>query len=195
MLNFIFISILIYIVLCYCVQIGMLKFTKFDDRHTFKYLKLNNVYLKFAFKDEILALNLLQDNYRCTCEPKRKHFPVIMFSIPVTPYLSIIATNDKGETLKQTQNKNIPNINQQCSCIYENLERSNIKHLDMSHNNICVDGNGTISLIDFGWITINDTCKYNCKKMKEKGVHISNPTVHVDDNLENTVTGKVESMI
>ena len=188
MLNFIFISILIYIVFCYCVQIGMLNF---DGRHKSKYLKINNVYLKFAFKDEILALTLLKDNYRCTCEPKRKHFPVIKFSIPVTPYIGIIATNDKGETLKQTQNKNIPNINQQCKCIYENLERSNIEHLDQNDNNICVDDNGTISLIDFGWITINDTCKYNCYLMKIKDGKRRNPY----GVLKNTVTGKVESMI
>ena len=189
MLNFIFISILIYIVFCYCVQIGMLNF---DGRIKFKYLKINNVYVKFAYKDEILALTLLQDNYRCICEPKRKHFPVIKFSIPATPYISIIATNDKGETLKQTQNKNIPNINQQCKCIYENLERSNIEHLDQNDNNICVDGNGTISLIDFGWITINDTCKYNCYLMKIKeGKRRNQPY----GNLKNTVTGKVESMI
>jgi hypothetical protein len=189
--NIIFISMIILIILGHCLSIRILTF-KIGHIN----FKINNVYFKFAFKDEILALTLLQDNYRCTCEPKRKHFPVIKFSIPVTPYISIITTDDKGETLEQTQNKNIPNINQQCTCIYENLERSNIKHLDLNHNNICVDGNGTISLIDFGWITINGTCKYNCKhqKVKRNGLGLGFGGAR-NYNLKNIVTGKVESMI
>jgi len=162
-------------------------YSRNELNHYPKILKINNIYLKFAFKDEILALNLLQDNYRCTCEPKRKHFPVIMFSIPINPYIYIIAMNDKGESLgsngKQTHKKIIPDISQQCKCINENLERSNVRHLDLHLNNVCVDGNGTISLIDFGCIIINDTCKYNCYLNGLRGIR-GRPY----DSLENLIS-------
>ena len=52
----------------------------------------------------------------------------------------------------------IINVEQQIKCILDNLEKNNIKHLDMclDGRNLCVSKTGILSLIDFNIASINN---------------------------------------
>ena len=156
--------------------------------------KINNTYFKLAFDDEIRALRLLQNDYKCRCIPMRNHFPILknLICLPI-PHLQIIGTNNKGVTLENIletkENIYIPDIHKQCACICENLERSNIEYLDSRPRNICIDGNGTISLIDFGVVRIKGMCQYACQVELQKQFHKRVIDHSIVDNYNRVSTG------
>ena len=100
---------------------------------------------------EILCLKILNAytrNYPCTCG---SHFPTLLNYRKH----SFIKLSYQGIDLRELKKKRnviyINNLDKQIRCIYNTLKKCKIAHLDINNNgkNICINKNGTLSLIDF----------------------------------------------
>jgi RIO-like serine/threonine protein kinase len=105
----------------------------------------NNNYKKTYVKHEVDALIRLNENYKCICG-KGFHFPRI-----VHIFKNHIEITNCGESLQRTKKKiqDIHSHEKQLNCIFGNLVRSKIMHLDIIPKNICVNEKNVISIIDF----------------------------------------------
>jgi hypothetical protein len=100
--------------------------------------------------DELAALKALQTHYACRCHPPRQHFPRVAFEFPLPPVYTIHATISSGTSLDRVNDFEVPhNLHVQCECIFDNMRRAGVRHLDLAPKNVCIDHQGTISLIDF----------------------------------------------
>ena len=145
-------------------------------KKTFKYSVYDRSNIE-SYSLEKKALKLLNNNYICECSNHRNHFP------------KIIQYNDKENILLLTINglslegydkflkfvskysfiPKLEGIEKQIDCINNNLKRNKIIHLDILPKNVCIDTDGTISLIDFDLCVIND---------KPEGIQITNRYNH-----------------
>lgn len=114
---------------------------------------------KKAMELEIRCLELLSENYICCCGVgDGRHFPEI---VDTNRDGKTIVTKDCGETIfdirktRKIKQDILPNFGLQVRCIIDNLERNNIKHLDIHRNNLCIK-NGVLALIDFDIAVIDD---------------------------------------
>jgi thiamine kinase-like enzyme len=114
-------------------------------------IRVFNWYVKTnTNSDEVAALIALQKHYACRCHPPRQHFPRIVFVFPLPPVRTIHITISRGTSLDRVNNVEVPrNIHVQCECIFDNMRRAGVRHLDLAPKNVCIDHQGTISLIDF----------------------------------------------
>lgn len=104
---------------------------------------------KQAYQLEKEILLLLEKNFKCVCGQNTYHFPKIVSFLDTKYRLKL---TNCGHSLDKIREKiKISNKNEQIKCIVTNLKKSNIQHLDMvlSGKNICLDTNGTLSVIDF----------------------------------------------
>lgn len=140
----------------------------------------NNIvkYIKSFYKNRSLlydleynCLKLIESNYNCICGLNKYHFPKIIDSCPEKCKFVLSNCGKSIDKYKKYNQKiNIINPDKQINCIIHNLKKCKIKHLDMPNNgkNLCVDKNGTLSLIDFDWAAINDKYVSNIFRRKEK---------------------------
>ena len=138
----------------------------------------------------------LQKNFQCYCTiPKNSHFPIIRKTIKKE---CLFVLSDCGYSLDRYQwlvahQKIKPyyvtkkDFMEQISCIYQNLVKNNILHLDIASSvgkNLCLNTpTGVISLIDFDLASINnqglnpthqekiDNIKNHQKSMYEQLIH------------------------
>jgi len=105
----------------------------------------NNNFKKSYIKHEVNALLRLNKNFKCVCG-KGFHFPKIVNFLDKN-----IEMTNCGNSLQNSYHKihYIYDHETQINCIFENLVKSKIMHLDIQSKNICVDENNVISLIDF----------------------------------------------
>ena len=124
---------------------------------------------------EVSCLIKLKKHYNCICDVKKKHFPNIL-KIDVKK-CQIILSN-RGFTVNDIIKKKSDyvqiNIEEQLKCIIHNLNKHQIKHLDMAENgkNMCINKKGTISLIDFDYASIGD--KYMSSKIERSATRFKN---------------------
>ena len=128
--------------------------------------KSENKYSGFTKKEEFIieesCLTKLNNNFVCLCDNKCNHFPSIISSSNGILKLSncgVSLNNYKNFILnKEIDPISIINVEQQVKCILDNLEKNNIKHLDMclDGKNLCVSKTGILSLIDFNIASINN---------------------------------------
>lgn len=104
---------------------------------------------KQAYLLEKEILLLLEKNFKCVCGQNTYHFPKIVSFLD--PKYRLKLTNCGHSLDKIREIIKIPNKDEQIKCIVMNLKKSNIQHLDMvrSGKNICLNTNGTLSVIDF----------------------------------------------
>jgi thiamine kinase-like enzyme len=128
-----------------------------------------------SFLLEVSCLKKIKKHYTCICDVKKKHFPKIL-KIDVKKFQ--ISLSNRGFSVKDIIKKNLDyvpiNIEEQLKCIIHNLKKKNIKHLDMAENgkNICINKKGTISLIDFDYVSIGD--KYMSSKIERSACRFKN---------------------
>jgi hypothetical protein len=169
-----------------------------------------------SFNLEKKCLDRINSNFRCICGLKCSHFPKIIKQYPekykfllsncgysLNNYNSlvnskkikpIIIENSKFYISDKKKYIIVKKIEQQIDCIIYNLNKANVKHLDMTDcgKNLCINNNGIISLIDFDLAVIDNDYKslqlkkriqneygnnnYN-KVFKEKMINIIKKTV------------------
>lgn len=128
--------------------------------------RIGNKYVKIcADSTEYNALRMLQINQTCSCHHKRNHFPIVLFRLNLFPYAMILCVNDVGVSLNQRPMKRAPvDLVSQCNCIFNTMQRAGVKHDDILAQNVCIDKQGTISLIDFELIlTDYNTVPFNTR--------------------------------
>lgn len=128
--------------------------------------KSKNKYSGLKKKEEFIiekyCLEKLNNNFVCLCDNKCNHFPSIISSSNGIFKLSncgVSLDNYKNFVInKEIDPISIINVEQQIKCILDNLEKNNIKHLDMclDGRNLCVSKTGILSLIDFNIASINN---------------------------------------
>ena len=111
------------------------------------------------FNLEVKVLKKLQSMYECDCFPEEtrvhsttRHFPIVH---DIDSKKKKIIMSYQGRPLNKLRycrkKFSIPNWTEQLHCIVANLNRCQIKHLDIKAANMCFDSKeGVISLIDFG---------------------------------------------
>jgi predicted Ser/Thr protein kinase len=107
-----------------------------------------------SFQLEVKCLQLLEQHYVCTCGHgvKNYHFPRI---IDTDKGQLRITMTWAGETIKDLIDKHIPftipDKDKQINCIFDNLQRAGVYHIDMhtSGKNLCLANKETLALIDF----------------------------------------------
>jgi RIO-like serine/threonine protein kinase len=129
-------------------------------------IKKNNYIIKTYSKyNPIRLCNGLTKNQaialesQCLSRLNSEHFPKLIESNGDCLIMSY-----QGVSLdKLRKNTIIPNPKKQIREIIKQLEENNIVHLDMhsSGKNLCVDKNGTLSIIDFDMAVIDDTVMSN----------------------------------
>lgn len=145
------------------------KETRLDSKRINIWSGLTN---KEQFVLEKMCLEKLNSNFKCLCRNKCRHFPSI-----VSISNGSLKLSNCGVSLNNYRNfvKNkeidpirINNVEEQINCILNNLEKNNIKHLDMclDGKNLCVSKTGVLSLIDFNIASIDD--KYTTDKIKTR---------------------------
>lgn len=98
---------------------------------------------------EVRCLRRLERNFSCSCgKGHRSHFPKIK---RVNALKGSIYLNRVGRSLDRAPLTKLPSdVDEQISCIIDNLRRSKIHHLDVFPWNLCYDRKKrTLSLIDF----------------------------------------------
>ena len=167
----------IHIIISFCIIIlgivSRIHFEKLLILERNKVSKLpNNNYKKTYVKHEVKALIRLNENYKCTCGRKGFHFPRIVHILDKN-----IEITDCGESLQKTKKRlrDIHDHKKQLNCIFENLVKSKIMHLDIVPKNVCVNERNVISLIDFDMLHFleNDVDK-NIDSTKMKKYYIEN---------------------
>lgn len=111
---------------------------------------------KQAYQLEKKILLLLETNFKCVCGLNTYHFPKIVSCVDVEYKFKL---TNCGTSLDVTPKESkIPNQDEQINCIVENMKKSNIQHLDVVNTgqNICLDTDGTLSVIDFDIASINE---------------------------------------
>jgi len=136
-----------------------------------------------TYQLEKKCLTLLDKNYKCICNKKSRHFPVIQDpSYIKLKFEYTFSLSYCGECLdpnytfdKNNHSYKITNLDEQLSCIISNLKKSNIKHLDMhpSGKNLCISSSNILSVIDFGVASVNNhfLTPYFLEKRKVFGYH------------------------
>ena len=145
------------------------KKTNVNSKSKTKYSGLNK---KQEFILEKTCLEKLNNNFKCLCRNKCRHFPSIVSISNGSLKLSNcgISLNNYRNFVKNKEIDpiRINNVEEQIHRILNNLEKNNIKHLDMclDGKNLCVKKGGILSLIDFNIASINN--KYNTNKIKKR---------------------------
>nr|QFG74490.1 MAG: hypothetical protein [Megaviridae environmental sample] len=139
-----------------------------------------------SFNLEKDCLQIINNNFNCICKKKCYHFPEIINydNKRYKFFLSIrgLSLNNYHRFLNYNIIKKIVlnkhQIEEQVNCITHNLEKSKVAHLDLASKNICIDNEGTLSLIDFDIACINGRCisskiqkkynEYTTEKFKKK---------------------------
>ena len=122
------------------------KFVQYENNKVSK--APNNNFNKSFVKHEVKALIRLNKNFKCICG-KGFHFPKILHIFDKN-----IEITNCGQSLdnSKTKIKDIHDHEKQIDCIFENLVKSKIIHLDIESKNICVNEKNVISLIDFDMV-------------------------------------------
>lgn len=145
------------------------KKTNVNSKRKNKYSGLNK---KQEFILEKACLEKLNNNFKCLCRNKCRHFPSIVSISNGSLKLSNcgVSLNNYKNLVKNKEIDpiRIKNVEEQINCILNNLEKNNIKHLDMclDGKNLCVSKTGVLSLIDFNIASIDD--KYTTDKIKAR---------------------------
>ena len=118
---------------------------------------------------EVHAAIRLEQQYVCTCQKPRKHFPQIV-RIYHDWFGKRVVYTACGFSLKHCgkQVTNIPDHEDQLRCIFNNFVRSKLLHLDLLPKNICIKNDNTICVIDFDivWFLDNTNPPLETKKQK-----------------------------
>ena len=118
----------------------------------------NNIYKtshKKGFDNEVECLQRLKKNF--INNPEISHFPFPQILSINETELSIQLTNCGDNLIVNNQKISPTNLNDTIQCIFNNLIKSNIQHLDIHPKNICINERGEISLIDFGKVNLTQT--------------------------------------
>ena len=151
------------------LQKNVRKKTKLDSKKINIWSGLTN---EEQYVLEKTCLKKLNSNFKCLCIDKCNHFPFIISDSNGTLKLSNcgVSLNYYRNFVKNKEidSITIKNVEQQINCILNNLEKNNIKHLDMclDGKNLCVSKTGVLSLIDFNIASIDD--KYTTDKIKNR---------------------------
>ena len=151
------------------LQKNVRKKTKLDSKKINIWSGLTN---EEQYVLEKTCLKKLNSNFKCLCSDKCNHFPFIISDSNGTLKLSNcgVSLNYYRNFVKNKEidSITIKNVEQQINCILNNLEKNNIKHLDMclDGKNLCVSKKGVLSLIDFNIASIDD--KYTTDKIKNR---------------------------
>ena len=158
------------------------KKTKLTSKRISKWSGLTN---KEQYILEKTCLEKLNNNFRCLCKNKCRHFPKI-----ISASGGVLKLTNCGVSLNNYKNyvKNneidpivIKNKEEQVKCILHNLEKNKVKHLDMVINgkNLCVSETGVLSLIDFNIASINNEYKTDQIKNRLNAYGIENSKYNV----------------
>jgi len=117
---------------------------------------------KQAWAMECRCLRLLEQHYVCHCRRKRRHFPVIFAanSAKQTIEMSLQGKSIRSMLDEGGRRYSPSSVDEQLDCICANMHRAGVQHLDMVRNgkNLCIDADGTISVIDFDIASVGPHC-------------------------------------
>ena len=118
---------------------------------------------------EVQAATRLQEQYVCSCQTKRQHFPQIVHVYRDWFGKRVVYTSC-GFSLKHCKKKviDIPDHEQQLQCIFNNFVRTKLIHLDILPKNICIKNNNTICVIDFDIVFFLDGTNPTLETDKQK---------------------------
>lgn len=110
----------------------------------------SKLYRSQSFLLELQCLRELGRYFECSCG-RGPHFPRVVHSQQQSGVLGLSHCGTSLNTLRR--HITVEDAKEQIDCIIENLQRSRIRHFDMSNEplgkNLCVSGVGVLAVIDF----------------------------------------------